>query len=104
MSDQIPLGFQFAGVYCGIKRDTSRLDLSLIVADRPCVAAGVYTQNQVVAAPVLLDRERTPSDSIRAIVTNSGNANACTGELGLQNAREMARLTADAIGSQPEEV
>ena len=87
MSWQIPLGFTFAGVYCGIKRQPDKLDLSLVVADRPCVAAGVYTRNRVVAAPVLLDRQRTPSHAIRGIVINSGNANACTGELGLENAR-----------------
>ncbi len=97
MSDHRPQGFRFAGVHCGLKQSPSKQDLSLIVSDRPCVAVGVFTQNQVVAAPVILDRERTPSDQIRVIVTNSGNANACTGERGLDDARRMAALAAQAM-------
>jgi glutamate N-acetyltransferase / amino-acid N-acetyltransferase len=92
----LPQGFRAAGVFCGIKRNTSKLDLSLIVSDRPAVAAGVYTQNRVFAAPVALDRERTPAADLRAIVINSGNANACTGERGHGDAVEMTRLTATA--------
>ena len=92
------------GLSCGIKRDASREDLGLVLADRDCVAAGVYTQNQVVAAPVLLDRERTPADKIRAVIVNSGNANACTGPQGLENARQMARLAAQACGLHDEQV
>ena len=88
MSLAVPQGFRLAGVYCGIKRNTSKLDLSLIVSDRPAVAAGVYTQNLVFAAPVALDRARTPSEQIRAVVINSGNANACTGERGLTRRRD----------------
>ena len=91
MSLFIPQGYRFAGVYCGVKRNTSKLDLSLVVSDRPAVAAGVYTQNRVFAAPVALDRARTPAADIRAVVINSGNANACTGERGLRDAEEMAR-------------
>jgi glutamate N-acetyltransferase/amino-acid N-acetyltransferase len=98
MSEQVPLGFSFAGVHCGLKRDPSRQDISLVLSDRPCVAAGVYTQNRVVAAPVLLNRQRTPSSCIRAVVTNSGNANACTGQGGLDDARRMAALAAAALG------
>ncbi len=94
----IPAGFRFAGVHCGIKEDTSREDLSLIVADQSMVGAAVYTQNNVVAAPVLVDRERTPADDIRLIVANSGNANACTGERGLADARQMLELAAVATG------
>lgn len=85
-----------AGVACGIKRITGRRDLTLIRGDAPCNAVGVYTQNRVVAAPVLVDRERTPSDHIRAIVVNSGNANACTGDRGMEDARNMARYAAEA--------
>ena len=99
----LPTGFRAAGVYCQIKRDTTKLDLSLVVSDRAAVAAGVYTQNLVFAAPVELDRGRTPCDNIRAIVTNSGNANACTGERGLSDAREMARLAAATVGATGEQ-
>ena len=56
----VPQGFRFAGVHCGIKQDATKEDLTLIVADQPAVAAGVYTQNVVFAAPVAVDRERTP--------------------------------------------
>ena len=103
MSIAIPRGFRFAGVHCGIKQDAAREDLSLIVTTAPAVAAGVYTQNLVYAAPVAVDRRRTPSSSIRVIVTNSGNANACTGERGERDALEMARLAATACGAAPEQ-
>ena len=103
MSVAIPLGFRFAGVHCGIKQDPTREDLSLVVTTSPAVAAGVYTQNLVYAAPVAVDRRRTPSSSIRVVVTNSGNANACTGERGERDALEMARLAAVACGAEPEQ-
>ena len=65
MSVRLPIGYRAAGVYSGVKRNTSKLDLSLVVSDRPAVAAGVYTKNLVCAAPVKFDRERTPGESIR---------------------------------------
>ncbi len=101
---QLPRGFRAAGVYCGIKRNASKLDISLITSDRPAVAAGLYTKNLVCAAPVLVDRERTPSASIRAVITNSGNANACTGEQGLADARTMTALTAQSLDVPDESV
>jgi len=101
---RLPQGYRAAGVYTGVKRNSSRLDLSLIVSDQPAVAAGVYTQNVVCGAPVELDRQRTPSDSIRAVVINSGVANACTGEQGVRDALEMAQRTADICGYGQEEV
>jgi glutamate N-acetyltransferase/amino-acid N-acetyltransferase len=103
MSLRLPLGYRAAGVYSGVKRNTSKLDLTLIVTDRPAVAAGVYTKNLVCAAPVKLDRERTPSDSIRVVVINSGNANACTGEQGDADARQMAAWAAEAVGARESE-
>ncbi|GIW90102.1 MAG: arginine biosynthesis bifunctional protein ArgJ [Pirellulaceae bacterium] len=99
-----PAGFRLTGVSCGIKQKPGVEDLTLIVADKPCVAAGVYTQNVVRAAPVEWDRRLTPSDRIRAVVANSGNANACTGPQGWQDTVEMARLTAEAIGAEPDQV
>ena len=101
---KLPAGFKFGGLHCGIKQASDTEDISLIVAEEPCVAAAVYTKNQVVAAPVVLDRQRTPSANIRAIITNSGNANACTGDLGMANAQEMASRTAQAIGADEEQV
>ena len=90
MTPLVPQGFSVTGVHCGLKSDANREDLTLITTDCPAVGVGVYTQNLVVAAPVELDRQRTPSDSIRAVVINSGCANACTGEEGMRNARQMA--------------
>lgn len=100
----IPRGYQMAGVYAGIKRKADKLDVSLIVSTQPAAAAGVYTQNLVFAAPVKLDRARTPSASVRAVVINSGNANACTGERGDRDAARMAELAAAACGATPEQV
>ncbi len=100
---QLPRGFRFAGVTCGIKA-SGKPDLSLIIADSPVVAAGVYTQNQIVAAPVVLCRLRTPSNSIRAVVANSGNANACTGGQGMTDAKEMCELVAKQLGCDAEQV
>jgi glutamate N-acetyltransferase / amino-acid N-acetyltransferase len=93
----LPLGYRFAGIYSGIKRKSSSLDLTLIVSDTPATAAGVYTLNRVVAAPVIIDRSKTPTATARAVVVNSGNANACTGQQGLQDAQEMCSLTAQAL-------
>jgi glutamate N-acetyltransferase/amino-acid N-acetyltransferase len=101
--DSLPNGFRYAGVACGIKV-SGKPDLSLITSDWPIVAAGVYTRNQVVAAPVVLCRLRTPSTSIRAVVTNSGNANACTGEQGEHDATEMCARVADHLGCEPTDV
>jgi glutamate N-acetyltransferase / amino-acid N-acetyltransferase len=103
MSIRLPTGFRAAGVYSGVKRSDAKLDLSLVVSDRPAVAAAVYTKNLVCAAPVKLDRERTPSDSIRVVAINSGCANACTGEQGDADARQMAAWAAEACGARSEQ-
>lgn len=103
MTMNIPLGFRFAAVACGIKADPTREDLTLIVTDQPAVAAGVYTTNLVCAAPVTIDRQRTPSDRVRAVVVNSGNANACTGQRGMQDAQTMSQLAATACGAGPDQ-
>ena len=99
MSISVPQGYRMSGAYCGIKRDATRYDVALIVSDRPAAAAGVYTQNLVCAAPVQWDRSHTPSDQIRAVAVNSGNANACTGERGLRDAQQMATLAAQTCGA-----
>lgn len=102
MLPPVPQGFKLGGLYCGIKRNTEALDLSLIVSDRPTVAAGVYTTNLVFAAPVKWDRSLTPNISTRGIVINSGNANACTEERGDADCRKMAELAGNVIGAPPE--
>jgi glutamate N-acetyltransferase/amino-acid N-acetyltransferase len=99
----IPLGFRFAGVHAGIKKNAQKEDFTLVHCPRGATAAGVYTQNLVYAAPVALDRARTPSGTICVVAVNSGNANACTGERGMSDAREMARLAAAAVGADESE-
>ena len=99
MSFCLPLGFRFSGIHAGIKKLATKEDLTLVHCPQGAVAAGVYTTNLVFAAPVAVDRERTPSGNIRVVIVNSGNANACTGERGLADAREMARLAAQAVGA-----
>ena len=99
-----PLGFRAAGVFCDIKRlgtgkgsnHGQKRDLTLIVSDAPAAVAGTFTTNRVCAAPVKLCVERVALGTARAIVANSGNANACTGQQGLRDARDMARAVADA--------
>jgi glutamate N-acetyltransferase/amino-acid N-acetyltransferase len=103
MAIRVPKGYRVAGVYTGIKRDPRKQDLTLVVSDRPAAAAGVYTQYLVYAAPVAWDRQRTPSDRIRVVVINSGNANACTGQRGLDDVRTMARLAAQVVGAEEDQ-
>src|SRR5438034_5276235 len=100
MSVSIPLGFRFAGVHAGIKKNPGKEDLTLVDCERGAVAAGTYTTNLVHAAPVVVDRARTPSSDVRVVIVNSGNANACTGERGLADARKMTQLAADAAGAE----
>lgn len=104
MNLPLPVGFRAAGLHCGIKNDPSVFDLSLFVSDRPASLAGVFTQNRVFGAPVALSRERVPSRSGRACLINSGNANACTGEQGLEDARWMTAETAQRLDCLPEDV
>jgi len=97
-----PKGFQAAGVNCGIKeRDP---DLAVILSDRDASLAAMFTTNRVPAAPVLLSRERARSGCARALVINSGNANACTGEQGFRHAEEMTERTASVLNLAPESV
>lgn len=103
MAITIPKGYLMAGVHSRIKRDPRKQDLTLVMSETPASAAGVYTKNLVFAAPVALDRSRTPSGQIRAVAICSGVANACTGERGLRDAEEMARLAAAACGAEPDQ-
>jgi glutamate N-acetyltransferase/amino-acid N-acetyltransferase len=92
-------GYRFAGIHSGLRaNEPGRLDLALILSDRPAAAAGVFTQNRVCAAPVHVCRERLPASDVRGIVVCSGNANACTGEQGLADARRMTQLFGEQVG------
>ncbi|HET7701004.1 MAG TPA: bifunctional glutamate N-acetyltransferase/amino-acid acetyltransferase ArgJ [Candidatus Limnocylindria bacterium] len=101
----VPVGFRAGAAMAGVKAGVAtRLDVGLIVSDRPCTAAGVFTTNQVVAAPCVVTRKHLASGTLRAIVANSGIANACTGEEGERNAVAMARVAAEAVGCSPYEI
>jgi glutamate N-acetyltransferase/amino-acid N-acetyltransferase len=91
-------------LYCGVKQDHSKLDLSLIVSDRPAAAAGVYTKNLVFAASVGRNRSITPCSDVRAVVINSGNANACTGQRGDEDAEHISQSVANLIGCSSRQV
>lgn len=98
-------GFRTAATACGLKKNGA-LDLMMVVADAPCSAAGVFTSNRVKAAPVLYDREvlSQSAGQMRAVIANSGCANACTGDEGKANTRQMAQLAADVIGARADQV
>lgn len=97
-----PRGFSAASWRCGIK-PSGREDLALLVSDRPCSAAGVFTTNRVRAACVDINRERLGKGAAQALICNSGNANCCTGEQGWRDALEICRITARELGL-PEEM
>lgn len=99
-----PSGYRWSGVACGIKATAGALDLSLFVSEAPAVAAGVFTQNRVVGAPVKVSRQRVPRATARAVVINSGNSNACTGERGVADAEWMTAETAQRLGCAAEDV
>ena len=97
-------GIKAAGVHAGFRPDPERLDLSVVAADKTCVCAATFTQNRFCAAPVQVSRERAASGTARAVMLNSGNANASTGEQGVAIAKESARLLADALGCDDEDI
>ncbi|MDR3337073.1 MAG: bifunctional glutamate N-acetyltransferase/amino-acid acetyltransferase ArgJ [Treponema sp.] len=99
-----PKGFKAGGIYCGIKASSKKRDLALILSDKPCAAAAMFTTNRVKAASVLVSREHLAGGVLRALIANSGNANACTGERGLAAARRMASLVAEKLSSKGEAV
>jgi glutamate N-acetyltransferase / amino-acid N-acetyltransferase len=98
----LPLGFSASGVNCGVRR--YRPDVGLIYTDKDCVAAGVFTQNEMKAASVLHCMNVLPSDKVRAVITNSGQANAATGGLGIENNAKMAQAVAQELGIEASQV
>lgn len=99
---KLPLGFKASGINCGVRR--YRPDLALVYSETACVAAAVFTLNECKAAPVLYCQALVPSHSIRAIVTNSGQANAATGPEGRENNLRMAAGIAKELGCLPNQV
>ncbi len=96
-------GFKASGVHCGVRKNKEKKDLAIIVADNVCAAAGTFTRNKVKAAPVRLCIETLKSGQARAIVCNSGNANACAPN-GDKNARSMAEACGKALNIPAEQV
>ncbi|HEX7009659.1 MAG TPA: bifunctional glutamate N-acetyltransferase/amino-acid acetyltransferase ArgJ [Phycisphaeraceae bacterium] len=96
----LPRGFYAAGTTCGIKA-SGLPDLALIAADRPCAAAGVFTRSRTPGAPLIVSRRHLGTGRASAIIINSGNANASTGQAGLRDAREMCRLVAQNLAHCP---
>ena len=107
-----PRGFKAAAVFCDIKRigtgkgseKGQKRDLALIVSDVPAAVAGMFTTNQVCAAPVKVSAKHAAGKRARAIVVNSGNANACTGRRGVADAKLMTQITAKSLGISAREV
>ena len=98
-----PKGFLASGIRCGIKASSTKRDLALVYSEEPCVSAAVFTSNLVKAASVIVSREHNKAGTIRALIANSGNANACTGKAGLDAARRMAEMAAEKLGIRAEE-
>jgi glutamate N-acetyltransferase / amino-acid N-acetyltransferase len=100
-----PSGFRAAAVRCGIKEGPpGKCDLALIISDFPAVAAATFTSNKIKAAPVRVSAAHLRVGDTRAIVANSGNANACTGSTGIQNARRMTQAVARQLGLKERQI
>jgi len=99
-----PQGFLAGATHAGIRYNPSKPDLGLLYSERPCAAAAVYTSNRVKAAPLLVTMSHLADGRAQAVVANSGCANAATGQKGLEDAREMARLAAHRLGLRPQDV
>ena len=98
-----PSGYRAAGIQTGVKESGAK-DLALVYSTRPANAAAVYTTNKVQGAPLAIDREHLADGKARAVILNSGNANVCNGDVGLDHAKRMCALTASELGLQTEEV
>lgn len=97
-----PKGFYADGTHCGLKKE--KVDIGWVYSQSPANLAAVFTTNQVKAAPVLLAKERAAAGSAQGLIVNAGNANACTGEQGKKDAAQMAQLTAQRLGVEPESI
>src|SRR5260370_23827854 len=100
-----PSGFRAAAVRCGITEGPpEKCDLGLIISDFPAVAAATFTSNKIKAAPVRVSAAHVRAGDTSAIIANSGNANACTGSTGIQNARRMTQAAARQLGLKERQI
>ena len=97
-------GIRAVGIHAGFRAETTRKDLALITADEPCACAATFTKNRFCAAPVQVSRPRAASGRAQAIILNSGNANAATGDQGVACARASARIVAQELGCSEDDV
>ncbi len=101
----VPKGYRAGAVHCGIKHTTaSRVDLAMVYSEEAAVGAGTFTANRIKAAPVKVSMTHLRGGEIRAIIVNSGNANACTGLGGIEHAKAMVKATATALGLRERQV
>ncbi|HEY7089994.1 MAG TPA: bifunctional glutamate N-acetyltransferase/amino-acid acetyltransferase ArgJ, partial [Tepidisphaeraceae bacterium] len=99
-----PRGFRAGAVYAGIKTTPARPDVAVLICDAPASAAAVFTMNKVVSPGVVIGRRHIARGKLRGVVVNAGNANACTGRRGLQDAISMCRIAAKRLGCDPHEM
>lgn len=99
-----PLGFLASGIHCGLKKRKEKLDLALIYSEKLCNGAAVYTKNIVKGNPIIVTKEHLYNGKAQAIIINSGNANACSGNDGLAKAYKMTKITADSLNISEEDV
>ena len=100
---KLPIDFQITGLRAGLYKNPKKLDLALFYSKKPCNAAGVFTTNQVKAAPILISQKHI-QNKIHAIIANSGCANACTGKQGLQDAEQICEWTAESLQIQKQQI
>ena len=98
-----PKGFVAGGLHCGVRKNKDKKDLAMIACETPCTAAAIYTQNKVFGAPIAVTREHLKDGTAQAVVCNSGNANTCNAD-GVQKAKAMAALAAEALGLAPKDI
>ena len=99
-----PKGFLASGIHCGLKKSNLKKDLALIYSEVSAVAAGMYTKNKVKGAPIYITKEHLTNKKAQAIIINSGNANTCNGEDGLQKAKKMTSLQAKELNLKADDV
>ncbi len=99
-----PRGFTAGGIHVGVRDDWSKLDVGLLVSEQLCTAAATYTRNKLMAAPLLITQKHLANGTARAVVANSGCANAATGDQGVTNAMTMASAAGAALGISPDDV
>lgn len=99
-----PNGFLASGIHCGLKKDNLKKDLALIYSEVPAASAGMYTKNKVKGAPIYVTKEHLRNKKAQAIIINSGNANTCNGDDGLNKAEKMTSLQAKALSLKADDV